>query len=212
MILSHIEAIVKASDRSFYAEVDGVRIWSNGHIALPGDWPADRQYSYVADAWKAGSSRSVEVAIEGRLRKEAGAFYRALIPAVGQFVWINEACLRTFRGDGISTHIDGPNRPIVFRRDGELVALAMPVKDVKGDEAAEATDAEVFERFAREENGFYLQSTEWIERHFDSLIKEARVKVEQAISRTSDAEEEESESKNELADVKRKAKEFMATR
>lgn len=193
--MTPIEAVVNSSAgyRKVRCAYEDGYLWSDGHIAVRGDYPAPQELPAVAKTWDKNAARAPELeAMPGIcILGYRDVVYRSLV-AGDVTVWMNEAYRIALQGDGVSVFVVAPNEPITFRKDGVMVGIAMPVKHQASleDKECEPSDDLVWGSLASEHNGFYLQSREAIRKKLTDGIREARQDRARAIDRRDEAIEE----------------------
>ena len=193
--MTPIEAIVKGSSDGYSrfrcAYEDGF-LWSNGHIAVRGDYEG-RELPTIAKTWDKNAARTDEheAVLDRCIQGPYMHVYRALISGE-MTVWVNEAYRVACWGDGVAAFITGPEQPIAFRKDGVLVGLVTPVryKSDGDDVMVDTTDELVWGAFANEHNDFYAQSREAVKKKLVDAITKAQSERSDASSRKIEAESE----------------------
>lgn len=188
--MTHIEAIAKSGDQ-MRANVYDSPVWSNGHIAVQGDFPG-RLMPALPRLWTSIASRTSEIiAIPGAAAIEGEHVFRELLSESGLCVWVDEAYLRCLAFENVTIHIEAYDKPIAFRLHGQLIGIVMPFKKVFDlSPICEPTDEQVFASFACEENDFYMQSKDAMRARLVEELKDARRELICANEKLAEAQEE----------------------
>lgn len=190
--MTHIEAIVK------YAGEDGMRsdseygpLWTNGYLAIQSGYPG-RQKERLASTWATNASREDSLALPGKLYESAGAYVRGLLVGDKEAVYVNEALYRALSESGASAFATKDSEPVAFRDGGRMVGLVMPMRylPLEYTVATEMpTDAQLFAKYACEENGFYLQSKAELRKRFASELRDVARELRDAREALNEAQE-----------------------
>lgn len=214
-----IEAIVKSECGAgrFRSEVDGVVLWSDGHIAVRGDYPG-KEFPELAKKWETNANRAGEsLAFVGIcVTGFRGMIYRRLWVENGPDVWINEAYRQALQSADVQIFITQAKAPITFRdSSGVMTGMAMPItnnscKRVDIIDIILPTDELVWGAFATAENWFYAQSRSKVRDKIERDIKDATSAMNRAIAARDEAYGEIDELSAELADLYGKLNAFKA--
>lgn len=196
--MTPLEAIEKSTHgyTRIRGALDGLALWSNGHILFPGDH-LGKEMDGPAKVWSDAIARTDELAasvgmcVEG----EHGRVYRALDGRGGMRVWIDEAYRQAFDADGVTANVIGPTKPITFRNAlGELVGVATPVMgEHSRSKAVDPSDTTVWRWLACRENGWFRQSKSCVM----ARIKE---ELDEAVSSRNDAKNRMESLRDEIAE------------
>lgn len=189
--MTHIEAIVK------FAGEDGIRsdseygpLWTNGHLAIQADYPG-RQQERLASTWAANAAREDSLALPGNLYESAGAYVRGLLVGDKEAVYVSEALYRALSESGVLAFATKDSDPVAFRDGGRMVGLLMPMR-YRPDYAVATetpTDAQLFAKYACEENGFYLQSKAELRKRFAAELRDIARELRDARGALNEAQE-----------------------
>lgn len=197
--MTHIEAIANSGYSSYRSEVDGFPVWSNGHIAVHGDFTG-RPVDSMPKTWALIASRTAEtIATLGVAIIDLNHIYRELLDESGLRVWIDEAYLRCLASENVTIHIEAPDKPIAFRLDGRLIGIVMPFNKVFHSlPVCEPTDEQIFASFACAENDFYMQSKDAMRARLAEELKDARDELRRANEELDEAQGEVDEYESEV--------------
>lgn len=158
-MISIPEAVAALSKITFTKKlvVDGISLWSNGHILIPASDDDAIDYPNIAGLWEKVSNREDTCIKPGRLTECDRGFFRHFTSDTGRDFPVNELYWRIAAQLGELFAIDTKDSPLAIRKGRELIGIIMPSMS-GGDKVVDsATDADVFSCFAAEENGWYLQ-------------------------------------------------------
>jgi hypothetical protein len=180
--LEHVKAIAVAGT-SVKVVVDGVELWSNGHILIPATIEGAKELPSIEKVWRDVAAREDILMTPGARRVSRDRYYRELksseSPAIESMV--DESYLMVLSADGADAYCIGPKDPIAFRKDGKLVGVAMPVTPGSGEitnRADAPTEAELLSPFACAENGWYMQGAQVLRKELHELEEEIEAKQE----------------------------------
>ena len=160
--MTDIEAIVKsgvAGVGPFTGTLDGVSLWSNGHLMVAGEYPGTDYGDALPKLWVKIRDRADQPAETGGciLSEDKRYVFRQMRGESG-FCWVNEAYRQALQVAGSVACIVDQKTAVAFRKDGALVGVLMPVneyRDVSDLNRCEPTDELVWNFAASEGNEYY---------------------------------------------------------
>jgi len=177
---AHIEAILKYSDSRYtFTLPDGSSLWTNGHIALKGDFSLEgaKDYPQLGKLWaEAAAIKPVATPI-GKICFYDNRYHQHL-----QLNSVVAAYFRCFDGPDIIWTETAKEQMVYAHRGPELIGIVMPVRHDEDHCATvpSVADAEVFEVFACEANDYYLVDSKPLRREIDKLVADFETAEEAA--------------------------------
>lgn len=169
---------------------NGVDLWSDGNILVTGKVEGSKELDSIAKIWDESVIRAGELPITslGPLHSSDRGYSREMASEGRRIaVFINETYRVLLSYDGSAPFVLGPKLPIVFRKDGALTGVCMPMTCQYGDPTDSVpTESQLFESFACRENDWYLQGSTALRRELAKIEEE----IETAEEKIADLESE----------------------